>query len=104
MVDGDLRGAVPGEPTDADPGRSADPTVGGPGGRRRKAGGWTLLLMLVPVAAYIYPPLYQRVEPRLAGIPFAMWYQFAWVLAGVAVTGFAYWWHEVRVRDGGEGT
>lgn len=94
MVDRD----VPGRKLDGPPGKGA-----GRRGRRRGTGSaWTLLLMLVPVAAYIYPPLYQRVDPRLAGIPFALWYQFAWVLVGVAVTGFAYWWHDVRPRRGGE--
>jgi hypothetical protein len=99
MVDGDVTGPEPGVPT----GRG--PTGGGPDGgrrKRRKGSGWTLLLMLVPVAAYIYPPLYQHVDPRLGGIPFAIWYQFAWVLAGVAVTGFAYWWHDMRFQDDGE--
>jgi len=92
-----IEGEVPRtEPGDA-------PATPRPGGRDDGggSGGGTLLLMLVPVAAYIYPPLYQRVDPRLAGIPFAIWYQFAWVLVGVAVTGFAYWWQDLRRRDAG---
>ena len=28
--------------------------------------------------------------PRLAGIPFFIWYQFLWIIIGVAITGVVY--------------
>jgi hypothetical protein len=28
--------------------------------------------------------------PRLAGIPFFIWYQFLWVVIGVVITGIVY--------------
>jgi hypothetical protein len=65
--------------------------VGGPEvhvrGQRRR---WALLLLLLPLAAVIYPPLYDHRHPTLAGIPFFVWYQLAAVVFGGAVTGVVY--------------
>lgn len=44
--------------------------------RRR---GWYLLLVL-PFAGTLIPPLYNRPAPTLLGLPFFYWYQLAWVL------------------------
>jgi Protein of unknown function (DUF3311) len=38
--------------------------------------GWLLLL---PFAALLAVPLYNRAEPALLGFPFFYWYQFLWV-------------------------
>ena len=38
------------------------------------------LLVLLPFAGLIYPPLYNRLTPTLFGFPFFYWYQLAWVL------------------------
>lgn len=62
----------------------------------RGADRWVLWLLLLPVIAYIYPPWYARSTPDLAGIPFFIWYQFAWVVGGVAVTAFVYWFRDLR--------
>jgi len=43
------------------------------------------LLLLIPYAAMLWVPSYNRVEPMLAGIPFFYWYQMLWILLGVAV-------------------
>jgi hypothetical protein len=43
------------------------------------------LLLLVPYAAMLWVPSYNRVEPSLAGIPFFYWYQMLWIVLGVAV-------------------
>ena len=56
-------------------------------GRRRR---FALLLLLVPVATIVYPPLYDRDHPALAGIPFFVWYQLAAVVFGGVVTGVVY--------------
>lgn len=58
----------------------------GPRQRHRKA--W--LLMLLPIAAVIYPPLYNRDAPTLIGVPFFVWYQMAAVIFGGMITGIVY--------------
>jgi hypothetical protein len=47
---------------------------------------WWYLLLLIPLAGLLYPPLYARIYPMLGGIPFFIWYQFAWVFGGIATT------------------
>jgi len=54
-----------------------------------RRGHWHLLL-LAPVALSLLTPLYNRLEPRLAGIPFFYWGQLACVVIGIAVTVFVY--------------
>ena len=45
------------------------------------------LLLLVPFAGVLWPPLYNRIDPALAGIPFFYWYQMAWIF----ITAFLLW-------------
>jgi len=45
---------------------------------------WTLLL-LVPLVALV-TPLYNRMEPRLLGVPFFYWMQLVGLLFGVVCT------------------
>lgn len=47
---------------------------------------WWNLLLLIPLVALLYPPFYAHMNPKLGGVPFFIWYQFAWVLGGVATT------------------
>jgi uncharacterized membrane protein YhaH (DUF805 family) len=47
---------------------------------------WWYLLLLLPLIGLLYPPFYARMYPMLWGIPFFIWYQFAWVFGGVATT------------------
>jgi len=42
------------------------------------------LLLLVPFVA-LWVPLYNRVEPSFAGIPFFYWYQMAWIVITVVL-------------------
>lgn len=46
---------------------------------------WPRLLLVIPLLLVIWPPLYNRLEPDLAGIPFFYWYQLACILAGAAI-------------------
>jgi hypothetical protein len=46
--------------------------------------------LVIPFVATLWVPLYNRVEPRLAGIPFFYWYQFAWIFAGALLTAAVY--------------
>jgi hypothetical protein len=39
----------------------------------------SLLLLLIPFAATLIVPLYNRSEPVLWGFPFFYWYLFAWI-------------------------
>ena len=43
---------------------------------------WPRLLFIIPFAAIMWVPSYNRIEPRLAGIPFFHWYQLAWIRRG----------------------
>jgi len=49
---------------------------------------WNLLL-LVPLLILL-TPLYNRVDPRLFGMPFFYWFQLVCVLIGVALTSLVY--------------
>ncbi len=47
-------------------------------------------LLLVPVLLVIWPPLYNRVDPTLFGIPFFYWFQLAVIPIGVTCTVLVY--------------
>ena len=65
---------------------------------QRSVWGWYLAL-LVPFVATLWVPLYDKVEPRLGGVPYFYWYQFLWVLISAALTGVVYF----ATRDRGDG-
>lgn len=48
------------------------------------------LLLLVPFVALSVLPLFNKVEPRLFGIPFFWWYQFLWVPLSAGLTAIVY--------------
>ncbi|MDN5849737.1 MAG: DUF3311 domain-containing protein [Nitrococcus sp.] len=50
---------------------------------------WYLALLGVVVLA-LWVPLYNRLEPLLAGIPFFYWFQFLLVVIAALITGLAY--------------
>ncbi|WP_433462392.1 DUF3311 domain-containing protein [Spirillospora sp. CA-128828] len=54
---------------------------------RRAAAGTCLVL---PVVALLCVPWYARSTPRLAGVEFFYWYQFAWVPGSVVCMLVAY--------------
>ena len=53
----------------------------------RSAVNW---LLLVPVLLVIWPPLFNRNDPELFGIPFFYWYQLAVIPIGVTCTALVY--------------
>jgi hypothetical protein len=59
----------------------------------RVARRWYALLAL-PFIGLLWPPLYVRDEPRLGGVPFFYWYQFAWVVVTAALI-----WLVVRATE-----
>ncbi len=58
--------------------------------KTNRRGSWARILLIVPFVALLFPTLYAHAEPRLAGIPFFIWYQFLWVILGVAITALVY--------------
>jgi hypothetical protein len=67
-----------------------DATTTGPGTsegppQRKDATHWNWLLV-IPLVAVLYPPLYNRADPVLFGIPFFYWYQLAIIPVSVACT------------------
>jgi hypothetical protein len=50
---------------------------------------WYVALAII-FAGALWVPLYNSVEPRLAGIPFFYWFQFVWVIVTAAATALAY--------------
>lgn len=38
----------------------------------------------------MWVPLYNRVDPTIAGVPFFYWFQMAWVIVVAAATAIAY--------------
>jgi hypothetical protein len=46
--------------------------------------------LLAPFVGLLWPPFYAKDDPRIGGFPFFYWYQFLWVLIGVAVTALVY--------------
>ncbi|MEM0156155.1 MAG: DUF3311 domain-containing protein [Thermoplasmataceae archaeon] len=44
---------------------------------------------MIPFFAYIVLPLYDTVDPKLAGVPFFYWYQTLWLALSAAMFGVA---------------
>jgi hypothetical protein len=55
-----------------------------------RRGRWARFLLIIPFVALLFPTLYAHADPRFAGIPFFIWYQFLWVILGVGITGLVY--------------
>ncbi len=50
---------------------------------------WQLLLV-APFIATLWVPFYNRLEPRIWGVPYFYAYQFAWIAISVALTVVVY--------------
>ena len=48
------------------------------------------VLLAIPLVALLWVSSYNKVEPRLGGFPFFIWYQFLWVFLCSALTFTAY--------------
>ncbi len=51
---------------------------------------WWYVLLLPPYVGTLWLPFYAKKEPRLFGFPFFYWWQFLWVIFGVALTAIVY--------------
>ncbi|MFG2037910.1 DUF3311 domain-containing protein [Dactylosporangium sp. NPDC048998] len=47
--------------------------------------------LALPLVAILCVPLYARTTPRLAGLPFFYWFQFAWIFLTAALMAISYW-------------
>jgi hypothetical protein len=47
-------------------------------------------LLLIPVIATLWPPFYNSVEPKFAGVPYFYWYQLLWVVLSAILTYIVY--------------
>src|SRR5436305_4178510 len=90
---GVLEGSAPYTQSGRTSGGPPDRTTNGgrPGARRSRL--WYLLLV-PPFVGLLWLPLYAQADPKLLGIPFFYWYQFAWV----PVTAVLIWVVYRRVR------
>jgi len=59
---------------------------------RKKRDGWSwwYLLFVVQFLVILWPPLYNRLEPSLLGIPFFYWFQLLWVIVSAVSTAVVY--------------
>ena len=64
----------------------------------RRAG--LIFLLLLPYAAMLSVPLYNRAVPAIAGIPFFYWYQLLWIPLGSLLLWLAY---RLERRSNGNG-
>jgi hypothetical protein len=60
------------------------------GNARRTGTRWWYLLLLIPIVAMLWTPIYAKADPELFGFPFFYWYQFVWVPLSAAITYFVY--------------
>jgi Protein of unknown function (DUF3311) len=58
--------------------------------KKRGAWSWWYLLFVIQFAVALYPPLFNKIEPTLFGIPFFYWFQLAWVFGSAILTGIVY--------------
>ena len=58
--------------------------------KRRPGWSWWYLLFVVQFAGALWPPLYNRLEPSLLGIPFFYWFQLMWVIVSAVFTAIVY--------------
>lgn len=52
--------------------------------------GLIFLLLLLPYAAMLWVPFYNRAAPEIAGIPFFYWWQLVWIPLGSLLLLLAY--------------
>ena len=69
------------------PQRGADGAIADSTRRARRSdhSHWNWLLV-IPLLATLYPPIYNKLKPTLFDIPFFYWYQLAAILLSVIVT------------------
>lgn len=57
---------------------------------QRQGWRWWYLLFAVEFAAVLWPPFYNKLEPRWLGLPFFYWYQLLWVIISAVFNATVY--------------
>jgi hypothetical protein len=70
----------------------------------QSAWSWWYLLFVIQYVFVLWPPLFNRVEPSLGGIPFFYWYQLLWVIIGAILTAIVYFATEAKGRHTSAGS
>jgi Protein of unknown function (DUF3311) len=60
------------------------------GAQKKQKASWWYLLFIVQYAVILWPPLYNKAEPSVLGVPFFYWFQLAWVIASAVITAVVY--------------
>lgn len=60
------------------------------GSSENRASRWWYAPLLVSFIAVLWVPFFNRIEPKIWGIPFFFWYQFLWVIISALITAFVY--------------
>jgi hypothetical protein len=60
------------------------------GAQKKDKASWWYLLFVVQFAVVLWPPLYNRADPRVLGVPFFYWFQLLWVLVSAVFTAVVY--------------
>ena len=60
---------------------------------RRHGLQWLLALPIIPP---LLVPLYNRMDPKLFGLPFFYWFQLAWIFVSMIITAVVYYGTEPR--------
>ncbi len=58
--------------------------------KKRRGWSWWYVLFIIQFCVPLWPPLYNRAEPTLIGIPFFYWFQLLWVLVSAVLTTVVY--------------
>ena len=60
------------------------------GAQKKEKASWWYLLFVVQYAVILWPPLYNKAEPAVLGVPFFYWFQLAWVIVSAGFTAVVY--------------
>ena len=60
------------------------------GAQKKEKASWWYLLFLVQFSVILWPPLYNKAEPAVLGVPFFYWFQLAWVIVSAVITAVVY--------------
>jgi hypothetical protein len=58
--------------------------------KKRDGWSWWYLLFVVQFLIILWPPLYNRADPAVMGIPFFYWFQLLWVIVSAVSTAIVY--------------
>jgi uncharacterized protein DUF3311 len=60
------------------------------GAQNKEKASWWYLLFVVQFAVILWPPLYNKAEPAVFGVPFFYWFQLSWVIVSAVFTAVVY--------------